>query len=83
MYNIIYRIEIKGEPSFITGLCLFRETVTPKWEDPVNQTGGEFSCMLKNTSAANINKVWEKLVFRTIGDHFKYPNNVCISSYIK
>lgn len=55
---------------------MFRSTIKPTWEDPINKDGGEFSTMVKGPDKAKLKEIWLKLVLQVIGNQYKYGKNV-------
>jgi hypothetical protein len=62
---------------------LMREGVTPIWEDPLNESGGNFSYKVINK---NVYEVWKQMVYLLCGGYLcadpkynKYINGITIS----
>jgi len=50
---------------------LFKETIEPKWEDPVNAKGGKWIINLSNkTRKDNLDKLWLWAILAIIGESF-------------
>eukprot|EP00467_Chlorarachnion_reptans_P005634 CAMPEP_0114511138 /NCGR_PEP_ID=MMETSP0109-20121206/14188_1 /TAXON_ID=29199 /ORGANISM="Chlorarachnion reptans, Strain CCCM449" /LENGTH=281 /DNA_ID=CAMNT_0001690547 /DNA_START=22 /DNA_END=867 /DNA_ORIENTATION=+ len=52
----------------------FREGITPVWEDPVNENGGEWVIRMKKGVA---NRVWEDMLLAIIGGEFGSQGEIC------
>eukprot|EP01017_Pseudomicrothorax_dubius_P032705 TRINITY_DN4306_c0_g2_i1.p1 TRINITY_DN4306_c0_g2~~TRINITY_DN4306_c0_g2_i1.p1 ORF type:complete len:223 (-),score=59.18 TRINITY_DN4306_c0_g2_i1:119-739(-) len=64
-------IEVEdGRWESIDGLCLFRDSVKPQWEEEINKNGAEFRFTLSNLEYKDINLAWEKTVFALVGETF-------------
>eukprot|EP00871_Galdieria_phlegrea_P002487 jgi/Galph1/3239/GphlegSOOS_G1944.1 len=49
---------------------IFKEGIEPKWEDPLNESGGIWQFSLRRSSR-DINDAWINTVLAVIGDNFK------------
>ena len=46
----------------MSALSLFEYNIEPKWEDVINEQGGEFKLEF-NANIGTVQKIWEMLVF--------------------
>lgn len=52
----------------IDAIMIFRENISPEWEDPLNTKGGHFQIQLKpNLGGGQIDEYWNNLVLGMIG----------------
>ena len=63
-----------GALTTTTDYHLFKEGITPTWEDPANSRGGKWIVRLKKGLAT---RYWEELVLAIIGEQFDVGNEVC------
>lgn len=70
------RHKIKGEEKRISAFSFFNNRIDPKWEDPVNEQGGEFRVEFKAPIAV-VQKVWEKFVFQVVSGEFAEIDSLC------
>ena len=45
----------------VESLCLFKKDIKPMWEDPANETGGEYQCR-QSFELHELDILWEALV---------------------
>ena len=84
IHNFFYNEESKninvhlidGEEKRINGLSLFEYGIEPKWEDPINEQGGEFRIDFKAPISV-VQKLWERLVFQTVTGEFEEADKLC------
>jgi hypothetical protein len=63
-----YKNDVKRE---ISSLSVFKDPILPKWEDPVNKTGGEIEYRIKaDTSIEFVDKLWLYLCIYCLSDNF-------------
>ena len=55
---------------------MFEYSIIPKWEDPINEQGGEFRTDFRAPIAV-VQKLWEKLVFQTVTGEFSECDKIC------
>jgi hypothetical protein len=67
---------IDNDEKRINGLSLFEFSIEPKWEDPINEQGGEFRIDFKAPISV-VQKLWEKLIFQTVTGEFKECDKLC------
>lgn len=61
-------LKLEGSMHFIDALMIFREGITPEWEDGANAEGGHFQFQLKGSlSGGQIDEHWNNLVLGVIG----------------
>ena len=60
---------VDGEEKRVNALSLFESTIEPKWEDVINKYGGEFKVEF-SAKIAQVQQIWETLVFQTITSEF-------------
>lgn len=53
---------------------LFKEGITPVWEDPQNKAGGKWMIRLKKGIAS---RYWEDIILAIIGEQFDVGSEVC------
>ena len=53
---------------------LFKEGITPTWEDPQNKAGGKWMVRLKKGIAS---RYWEDVILAVIGEQFDVGSEVC------
>ena len=63
-----------GSLTTTTDYHLFKDGITPTWEDPQNARGGKWIVRLRKGLA---NRYWEQLVLAIIGEQFDFGNEVC------
>ena len=63
-----------GSLTTTTDYHLFKDGITPTWEDPQNARGGKWIVRLRKGLA---NRYWEQLVLAIIGEQFDVGNEVC------
>jgi hypothetical protein len=49
----------------ISALSMFENEILPKWEDIINENGGEFKMDFK-ANLPTVQKVWDLLVYQSI-----------------
>merc|ERR1712113_1150597 len=60
-----------GPPHSIDAIMIFRDGISPEWEDPANANGGHFQIQLKpQTAAGQIDEYWNNLVLALVGESF-------------
>lgn len=60
-------ITIMNQERPIASISIFRENVYPKWEDPQNTNGGEFS-ITNFINLEQVDKLWELIILHNIGE---------------
>tara|TARA_X000001036_G_C20690680_1_gene809268 strand:- start:2422 stop:2958 length:537 start_codon:yes stop_codon:yes gene_type:complete len=59
----------------VVSYSIFRENITPKWEDPVAYEGGEWRIRrFKNLN--ELDDIWETIVLLTLGNTLEKANNI-------
>lgn len=53
---------------------MFKEGITPTWEDPQNKAGGKWMLRLKKGIAS---RYWEDILLAIIGEQFDVGSEVC------
>lgn len=53
---------------------LFKEGITPTWEDPQNKAGGKWMIRLKKGIAS---RYWEDIILAIIGEQFDVGSEIC------
>lgn len=62
------RMVSKGSGVAVDALMVFRDGITPQWEDPVNASGGHFQFQFKGSlGGGQIDEHWNNLVLGIIG----------------
>mmetsp|Transcript_17688 Transcript_17688/g.30723 ORF Transcript_17688/g.30723 Transcript_17688/m.30723 type:complete len:210 (+) Transcript_17688:24-653(+) len=54
---------------------LFKEGISPKWEDAANENGGTWAIMVPKNESSSLDAKWMKSVFMLIGDQMD-PENI-------
>ena len=67
---------IDGEEKRVNGLSLFEYGIEPKWEDPINEQGGEFRIDFRAPIVV-VQKLWEKLIYQTVTGEFEEADKLC------
>mmetsp|Transcript_39591 Transcript_39591/g.61845 ORF Transcript_39591/g.61845 Transcript_39591/m.61845 type:complete len:190 (+) Transcript_39591:76-645(+) len=60
----------------VESLSIFKKGISPEWEDPANQSGGEWTCR-KNLDPNVLNTYWENLVLGLIGETIDDADEIC------
>ncbi|CAE7239157.1 yheT [Symbiodinium sp. KB8] len=61
----------------IDALMIFRDSIRPEWEDPMNAKGGHFQFQLKpGAGPGQIDEYWNNLVLGIIGATIEPPNMI-------
>eukprot|EP00639_Heterosigma_akashiwo_P000253 CAMPEP_0194584392 /NCGR_PEP_ID=MMETSP0292-20121207/17012_1 /TAXON_ID=39354 /ORGANISM="Heterosigma akashiwo, Strain CCMP2393" /LENGTH=230 /DNA_ID=CAMNT_0039439405 /DNA_START=43 /DNA_END=731 /DNA_ORIENTATION=+ len=71
IYNHIIRPE---QLNVVTDYHLFKDGISPTWEDPANARGGKWMVRLRKGLAG---RLWEELVLAVIGEQFDVGAEVC------
>lgn len=50
---------------------LFKEGIEPKWEDPINEKGGEWRVGIPASKGKNLDALWINTVITAIGEGFE------------
>jgi translation initiation factor 4E len=53
---------------------LFKDGITPTWEDPQNKQGGKWTIRLKKGIAS---RYWEDVILAIIGEQFDVGPEIC------
>ncbi len=53
---------------------MFKDGITPFWEDPQNKAGGKWMLRLRKGIAA---RYWEDILFAIIGEQFDVGSEIC------
>eukprot|EP00928_Gymnodinium_smaydae_P063047 TRINITY_DN46745_c0_g1_i1.p1 TRINITY_DN46745_c0_g1~~TRINITY_DN46745_c0_g1_i1.p1 ORF type:complete len:232 (-),score=42.31 TRINITY_DN46745_c0_g1_i1:212-907(-) len=63
------REQANQPPAAIDAIMIFRDGISPEWEDAANMQGGHFQIQLKPTSGpGQIDEYWNNLVLGVIGE---------------
>jgi len=63
------REDARGSAAPIDAIMVFREGITPEWEDPMNEKGGHFQIVVKPaTGHGQIDEYWNNLVISMVGE---------------
>ena len=49
---------------------MFKKGIFPSWEDEVNSKGADQRIVIQECSLESLDKIWETLIFFTIGGNF-------------
>ena len=60
--------KLKNAELKIGSIALFKDDIEPKWEDPSNQHGGEYSIKFNGSESSEIVSMWETIIFTLIGN---------------
>jgi hypothetical protein len=60
----------------ISALSMFENEILPKWEDVINENGGEFRMDFK-ANLQTVQKVWDLLVYQSVTQEFKEADMLC------
>lgn len=71
LYNHIIRPD---DLTVVTDYHLFKDGISPTWEDPANVRGGKWMVRLRKGLAA---RFWEELMLAIIGEQFDVGSEVC------
>lgn len=50
--------------------------MAPTWEDPANKLGGNFCLEMKQVNAAQMDKIWQKLLLILVGESWEFSEYV-------
>lgn len=83
LYNNIPRLNImfKSDSTtycngrVINGFSFFRNDILPEWEDIHNVDGSEW-CWRGTLEEIKLNKIWDELLLRCIGEYFENVNGI-------
>ena len=59
----------------VVSYSIFRHNITPKWEDPIAQEGGEWR-IRRFKNLTELDNIWESIVLLMIGNTLKNPDNI-------
>jgi translation initiation factor 4E len=73
----LVREQSSGQPLSIDAIMVFREGISPEWEDHANANGGHFQIQLKpSTTGGQIDEYWNNLVLGVVGETFESSNMI-------
>ena len=73
-WNVYDHIAKPSVTPSTTDYHLFRDGITPTWEDPQNATGGKWIVRLRKGLTSHY---WEELVLAIIGEQFDVGDEIC------
>lgn len=64
-----YKMFIDSEPEQISAMMIFRDGISPTWEDPANFGGGHFQFVFKSDFPVfAVDELWERTLFSILGN---------------
>ncbi len=70
------KIKIDDSLVGIDGIFMFKEGISPKWEDSANAHGGHLFIDLKNFKTFEIDHLWKNLTFSLVGNTLSHCKNI-------
>lgn len=70
-YQNNYKPKLAKPTREISSISMFKENIFPKWEDPMNNKGGDLA-IRSFTSMEQIDQIWETIAILCIGNLFEY-----------